>query len=271
MNRTKNRIRKSLLAVTAVLMEISLFAGTVHADDYQLDKKSSIIITLNDIGSYKDNVEFVGYQVGKPAGESNLQWQLTESFADCGVDLNALDTAEVQKEAVKLLEDVAVSREADFTGKTDEEGVVSFANLEHGVYLLRQTEKGSYGTVESFLAATPYMVDGENWIYDIFVSPKAEPLPPIPKPSITPSITPEVSPSATPGATPSVTPEEKPAETPGGDFGNPSPNHSSGGGSSEGKTAVKTGDETPVESMCLLFVFAAIAGGAIVLLQKKRN
>ena len=275
MNRVKNRILKSLLTVTAVFMAISLFAGTVRADDYQPDRKSSITITLNDIDSYKANVEFAGYQVGRPTHEGHLWWQLTENFADCKVDLNVLNTAEKQKEAVKLLEKAVISKKADFAGKTDEEGVVFFGNLEHGVYLLRQTEKGSYGTVESFLVAIPYMIDGENWIYDVPVTPKAEPLPPISMPTVTPtpspSATPSVIPKVSPSVTPSITPDKTPGIIPGGDSGNPPSIHSSGGGHSEEKIPVKTGDETPVKSMCLLLVFAAAAGGAIVLLQKKRN
>lgn len=236
-------------------MAIFLFAGPAWADDYQPGKKGSITIRLNDIGSYKGNVEFAVYQVGKPVGESNLQWQLTEKFAGCKVDLNALNTAEAQKEAADILEKEAVSQTADFAGKTDKQGVLSFPNLEQGIYLLRQTEKGIYGTVESFLAAIPYMIDGESWIYDVPASPKAEPLPSTPSPSITPEVSPSI--------TPSITPEEN--------FGTPPSNNSSGGASSEEKNAVKTGDETPLKRTLLLLTFASATGGVIVLVKKKRS
>ena len=236
-------------------MAIFLFAGPAWADDYQPGKKGSITIRLNDIGSYKGNVEFAVYQVGKPVGESNLQWQLTEKFAGCKVDLNALNTAEAQKEAADILEKEAVSQTADFAGKTDKQGVISFPNLEQGIYLLRQTEKGVYGTVESFLAAIPYMIDGESWIYDVPASPKAEPLPSTPGPSITPGVSPSL--------TPSITPEKTP--------GTPPSNNSSGGASSEEKNAVKTGDETPLKRTLLLLIFASATGGVIVLVKKKRS
>ena len=236
-------------------MAIFLFAGPAWADDYQPGKKGSITIRLNDIGSYKGNVEFAVYQVGKPVGESNLQWQLTEKFAGCKVDLNALNTAEAQKEAADILEKEAVSQTADFAGKTDKQGVLSFPNLEQGIYLLRQTEKGIYGTVESFLAAIPYMIDGESWIYDVPASPKAEPLPSTPSPSITLEVSPSI--------TPSITPEEN--------FGTPPSNNSSGGASSEEKNAVKTGDETPLKRTLLLLTFASATGGVIVLVKKKRS
>ena len=91
MSRIKNKVRKSLLTATVLFMAIFLFAGPTWADDYQPGKKGSITIRLNDIGSYKGNVEFAVYQVGKPAGESNLQWQLTEKFAGCKVNLNAAE------------------------------------------------------------------------------------------------------------------------------------------------------------------------------------
>lgn len=252
MSRIKNKVRTSLLTAIVLFMAIFLFAGSVWADDYQPGKKGSITIRLNDIGSYKGNVEFAVYQVGKPAGENNLQWQLTEKFAGCKVNLNELNTAEAQKEAANILEKAAASQTVDFTGKTDKQGVLSFPNLEQGIYLLRQTEKGAYGTVETFLAAIPYMIDGESWIYDVPVSPKAEPFPPTPSPSITPipSITPEVSPS--------ITPEEN--------FGTPPSDNSS-----EEKNAVKTGDETPLKSTLLLLIFASAAGGVIVLVKKKRS
>ena len=89
----------------------------VWADDYQPGKKGSITIRLNDIGSYKGNVEFDVYQVGKPAGENNLQWKLTEKFAGCKVNLNELNTAEAQKEAANILEKAVASQTVDFTGK----------------------------------------------------------------------------------------------------------------------------------------------------------
>lgn len=261
MSRIKNKIQKTLLTTAVLFMAVFLFAGAVWADDYQPGKKGSITIRLNDIGSYKGNVEFAVYQVGKPAGESNLQWQLTQKFAGCKVDLNALNTAEAQKEAADILEKKAVSQTADFTGKTDKQGVLSFSNLEQGIYLLRQTEKGAYGTVETFLAAIPYMIDGESWIYDVPVSPKAEPLPSTPSPSITP--TPSIMPEASPSITPSITPEEN--------FGTPPSDNSSGGASSEEKNGVKTGDETPLKSTLLLLIFASATGGVIVLVKKKRS
>ena len=127
MSRIKNKVRKSLLTATVLFMAIFLFAGPAWADDYQPGKKGSITIRLNDIGSYKGNVEFAVYQVGKPVGESNLQWQLTEKFAGCKVDLNALNTAEAQKEAADILEKEAVSQTADFAGKTDKQGVLSIS------------------------------------------------------------------------------------------------------------------------------------------------
>lgn len=267
MSRIKNKVRKSLLTATVLFMAIFLFAGPAWADDYQPGKKGSITIRLNDIGSYKGNVEFAVYQVGKPVGESNLQWQLTEKFAGCKVDLNALNTAEAQKEAADILEKEAVSQTADFAGKTDKQGVLSFPNLEQGIYLLRQTEKGVYGTVESFLAAIPYMIDGESWIYDVPASPKAEPLPSTPSLSITPEVSPSITPSITPEVSPSVTPSITPEEN----FGTPPSNNSSGGASSEEKNAVKTGDETPLKRILLLLIFASATGGVIVLVKKKRS
>lgn len=253
MSRIKNKVRTSLLTAIVLFMAIFLFAESVWADDYQPGKKGSITIRLNDIGSYKGNVEFDVYQVGKPAGENNLQWKLTEKFAGCKVNLNELNTAEAQKEAANILEKAVASQTVDFTGKTDKQGVLLFPNLEQGVYLLRQTEKGSYGTVESFLAAIPYMIDGEIWIYDVPVSPKAESLLLTPGPSITPGVSPSL--------TPSITPEKTP--------GTPPSNNSSGGDSSEEKNAVKTGDETSLERTLLLLIFASAAGGAVILVKKR--
>ena len=65
MSRIKNKVRKSLLTATVLFMAIFLFAGSAWADDYQPGKKGSITIRLNDIGSYKGNVEICRVSSGK--------------------------------------------------------------------------------------------------------------------------------------------------------------------------------------------------------------
>lgn len=64
---------------------------------------------------------------------------------------------------------------ADFSDKTNEEGVVTFNNLLLGIYAVRETDAPSQVISKSanFIVSIPMTsTDGDNWIYDITAVPK---------------------------------------------------------------------------------------------------
>lgn len=130
---------------------------------------------MQDIGSDVSGVGFRCYQVAELQKGNELSWKLTVDFEDTGIDVDGLDKAADYREAAEVLTASKGKTHAAHTdGKTDVQGIVRFTSLKQGIYLIEQTQTGKYGTVEPFLAAIPYMTDGEEWIYDVHTNTKGE-------------------------------------------------------------------------------------------------
>ena len=176
------------------------FRGNVYADEtgggsanvsegYDAEKKGSITVELQDIGTDRENVRLSLYQVGDLAQEGyGFRYDWSEDFKNIsgleGLDLNGIATAEENETTAEALRNVIEAAgsaieplEVQTTGTS---GVVSFGQdasgagvLEQGVYLILEEIAGDYGTVSPFLVSLPNCSDGENWEYDITCMPKA--------------------------------------------------------------------------------------------------
>lgn len=176
------------------------FRGNVYADEtdggsanvsegYDAEKKGSITVELQDIGTDRENVRLSLYQVGDLAQEGyGFRYDWSEDFKNIsgleGLDLNGIATAEENETTAEALRNVIEAAgsaieplEVQTTGNS---GVVSFGQdasgagiLEQGVYLILEEIAGDYGTVSPFLVSLPNCSDGENWEYDITCMPKA--------------------------------------------------------------------------------------------------
>lgn len=105
-------------------------------------------------------------------------YTLSGSYADYAVELNELDSEGWRAAAETLAAYTARDEIAPHAaGKTDEQGRLSFGNLDTGLYLLtgeKVTIWNDTYTPEPCLISLPG-IDGEDqWIYDRTVSPKAE-------------------------------------------------------------------------------------------------
>ena len=89
------------------------------------------------------------------------------------------------------------------TGKTNEDGQVTFANLPDGMYLVAETkaegEASKYELAKPFLVSLPLYTNGE-WKHNVTISPKSE-VKKIPneKPVVPPSEKPKEKPKADTG------------------------------------------------------------------------
>lgn len=112
-------------------------------------------------------------------------------------------TAEKSNEAAEKLFTLANKLDPVATGKTNEDGQVTFANLPDGMYLVAETkaegEASKYELAKPFLVSLPLYTNGE-WKHNVTISPKSE-VKKIPneKPVVPPSEKPKEKPKADTG------------------------------------------------------------------------
>lgn len=139
------------------------------------EKTGSIAIQLTDgkAGSNKNGIRFSCVKVADViAGEYVLDTRYQQS----GVDLNGVDSATALKTAAEKLSGYQTGEEKTVT--TDQNGAVSFSNLEVGVYLIQGEDNPTFDVIEPALIAIPTWSDAEKeMLYEVTMEPKHTPRP----------------------------------------------------------------------------------------------
>lgn len=139
------------------------------------EKTGSIAIQLTDgkAGSSKNGIRFSCVKVADViAGEYVLDTRYQQS----GVDLNGVDSATALKTAAEKLSGYQTGEEKTVT--TDQNGAVSFSNLEVGVYLIQGEDNPTFDVIEPALIAIPTWSDAEKeMLYEVTMEPKHTPRP----------------------------------------------------------------------------------------------
>ena len=173
-----NIFKKTLIILTCallVLIPALAFAQSPNVIDF--DRTGSITVTLRD-ETAEHNV-LTGYSLRlyyvAQAGEehSQLVFNYTDAFAGCDFPLSDLSASGLTAALAAYAEETSIPY---VIGTADEDGVVTFENLELGLYLIEQEDSAEgYYPIAPFIAAIP-MTDPEGtaWVYDIDASPKAE-------------------------------------------------------------------------------------------------
>lgn len=138
----------------------------------QVDKArtGSIQVELTDgkAGTEKSNIK-VSCQ--KVADIVQGEYVLTGDYKNAEVDLNAIETSSNLKDVAEKL--LTKSENSTNTDTTDESGIVTFNNLEVGVYLIYAEDSETYDTVDPSLIAIPTWSDSEeDMLYDVVITPK---------------------------------------------------------------------------------------------------
>ena len=161
------------IAKTFLLLLTLILPLTVQKNVLAENETGSITISLKDLETPKKDVAFKAYEVGERDAEGN--WQLVESLKGIEISLKDLVYAEEwDAAALKLVQEADLDALISAEGKTDEEGKLTFHDLDWGLYLVVPDGENEYGTVSPFLAGIPYVEDGVRKS-DLTVQPKAEP------------------------------------------------------------------------------------------------
>lgn len=168
----KNKITKLLLIVlTFVTLNMSVKAED-KTNMIDFSKTGSIDIVLED----KDNEKVsslslaIYYIASLEDNNHKVSFAYTPSFNTCNTSLEELDEEELLNE----LEQIIDEKDPLIVKETDEEGKVSFTNLNLGIYLVKQTtKKEGYSKISSFLVTLP-TYNSNTWDYNIKSTPKTE-------------------------------------------------------------------------------------------------
>lgn len=135
------------------------------------DKKGSISITLSEVTEDMkvSGADITIYKVaGAYSKDSNLAFNYHESLKDYETDLKDGNITD------EILDVITENDVSNFSGTTNELGIVTFTNLDLGLYLVIQTNQvEGYSKIEPFLVFIPEVIDNK-WVYDIEAEPKID-------------------------------------------------------------------------------------------------
>jgi len=166
----KRRLRSSTGLVLALYM---LTMNAIAAGVVNLNRTGSVSITFAYDGEVVSGGALTLYRVAEiRAGSSGYDFCYVDDYVRCGVDLSEIGSGETARELA------AYTFEKKLQGvsqEMDSQGIVTFKDLDLGLYLLVQEKAASgYKPVSPFLIMVPLEKDGE-YVYDVDASPKLEP------------------------------------------------------------------------------------------------
>ena len=193
---TKQFVKKSRvtrIALSAVMCLAMIFASftplTAAAEEVSempdLNRKGSLSITFTYEGKPISDGNEVGiYKVADVVEDSGYKFVWKEDFASIGEMPENLDNvnAELASKLNKFAQEKALSLEQG-SRALDEDGNVTFSDLELGLYLVVHTKKTQITlkdktkvtyTINPFLISVP-QTEGGKLIYDISTKPKVSP------------------------------------------------------------------------------------------------
>lgn len=150
-----------------------MFVLPVSANTVDFNRKGSITFELIDQEHNEKiadaNIEIVKIADARVDLNSNLYYEYVSSLTECNVDIK-----DVTKIDVNELASCINDNTQRLSSISDNNGKVSFSNLDLGLYLIRQTNKlNKYTSIDSYLVTLP-TIENNDWIYDIYSIPKTE-------------------------------------------------------------------------------------------------
>lgn len=171
------RIKKRITALLLTLLTALLFLPTQALAAGSIDTGRAVELTI----SYKDGntalsgAEFAVYRVA--AVDAYGELTVTAPFTQFNVDIRGTND-EAWKALASTLEGYVLrdNISSAASGKTDQQGQLTFSWLEQGLYLVlgrRHTQNGRIYDAAPFMVLLPTQ-DTENneWLYEVSVTPK---------------------------------------------------------------------------------------------------
>lgn len=168
------KLHKKVITLLVVVALLCAFSAPVFAHDVpDMTKAGTIQLTMQTAnGTTVGGGALTLYRVGEVyEDDGNYSFKLTGSFINCGL---SLDDIQSDKLAADLAAYAARQSISGTTQSIANNGTVTFANLELGLYLLVQnTAASGYNKADPFLVSVPMNEDG-TYIYEVNATPKVE-------------------------------------------------------------------------------------------------
>lgn len=169
-------MKKIFMFITLLLLSVNVFAK--NTIDFNNDK-GTINMTLSTNDITEGVVSGAEIEIIKVAeayeNKSNLYFRYTEDFESISRDITKLNSNNMDSYTsdIKSLVDNTDSI-TGIKNITDNNGKVSFTNVDLGIYYVRQTnDVEGYRRITEFLISIP-TIENNDWILDIDCTPKVE-------------------------------------------------------------------------------------------------
>lgn len=179
-------MKKALISIISIILLLCSLAGTAFAlEEPDMSRTGSISIAMTCEGQAVPGGSLTLYRVAQVHEENGADYSFVflPEYAESGVSLEQLEDSTI----AQTLADYAAEKQLPGTKKAiDDQGLISFTELELGLYLLVQEEPAKgYLPLNPFLVSVPAYKDG-TYIYDVDATPKLalekDPTPPPPPP-----------------------------------------------------------------------------------------
>lgn len=186
------RRKRLIVLFTAVLVLCTALSFTAYGYPVpDLSRKGTIKITMPYEKTVASGGTMTLYRVGAVREDGgSYDFVLTGDFADCGIPLEDIQSAELAK---KLSDHAVKAKLKGETKKISVDGAVTFSELEPGLYLLAQARAAEgYHNASPFLVSVPILEKNE-YIFEVQADPKVE----LTAPTVTPKPDTELTPEPT--------------------------------------------------------------------------
>lgn len=147
--------------------------SVVSANTIDFSKKGNINISLLDNDNKGiSNAEITIYKIANAVlKNANLAYENIEQLNSCNIDLSKINENSITQELIDC-----VDKNANFkkTATTNDEGIVSFDDLDLAIYLVVQSKKvPGTSSIDPYMISIPQIEDN-SWIYSINSIPKSD-------------------------------------------------------------------------------------------------
>lgn len=169
----QNRIGKLCIAVAVTIFLVMSTCLCAFAAVPDLTRKCSVTFNMAQNGTPIPGGSLKMYRIAawtSKGGVYTFEW--TKELADSGLDLNDYGSEVFARRIFMLVESRSLPAVSSEIG---DDGVVTFSNLDSGLYVVYQTEPAKdYQPINAFCVSLPMSL-GDTFVYDLQASPKPRP------------------------------------------------------------------------------------------------
>ena len=164
-----------ILSMALLLILIVSFGSLAHAAPIDTEKPASLTLQYRHNGSFYEGLTIHAYRVAEVSASG--VYSLSGDFTAYPVNLNGVTSQSEWKTIASTLSAFAAADGLmpDLTAVTDRSGMVSWQNIQPGIYLttsVRFESQAEVTTFENFLTVIPYPVQDGSYQYDVIAYPK---------------------------------------------------------------------------------------------------